>query len=254
VDPDVMEDFPPLRSGRAPSEVLALTRQRGIVLRRRRLILSRALPAVAVLILLAVPVAIARRSRGPTVRVTTPAVDGTTTTTAGSGSATAAAPTTTTVAPRGSTSPKPAQVTTTTALATTTTQPPVRCTQAESPMAAASDKNAYAPGQSVTVTVRMTNAGHAPCYQPAFSGARVTDASGRAVYELAVAASYGPNGPSAVQSGVSQTTTWQWGQQGCTGSTCSQAPPGSYHIELFFGEYPSVWTSPAVSVAISAGP
>jgi len=253
MDDDLTEQkFPSVASGRAPDELLVSARQRGLRLRRRRVIALRAVPILAAVLLLPIAV-LALRSPAASVRVTTPTANDVATTTTEQRAATTslaasptstAAPTTTAATPRSTTTIVAA------AAPTTTTAPPPPCARSESPMTSTTDKTTYAPGQTVTVTIQTTNGSTRPCYQPAYSGARVTDSSGATVAEVAVAPSYGPAGPTAVGPGQSRTTTWQWNQQGCSGSTCKQAGPGTYGIEVFFGAYPSTWTSPVARVTV----
>jgi len=248
------QDFPPLASGRTPSQVLASTRQRGVQLRRRARVL-RAAPVLAGLALVPI-VALALRSPSTATRVSTPPAAGesTTTTEQGPAGTNQAGNSTTTSTPRTTTTSARAATTTTAgaraAESTTTAPPPSPCARSQSPMSTTTDKTTYLPGQTVAVAVRTTNTSAKPCYQPGYSGARVTDSSGAVVFEVAVAASYGPGGAAAVAPGESRTVTWQWDQRGCSGSTCKQVGPGTYNIELFFGDYPSVWTSPKAQITV----
>jgi len=226
-----------MHSGLSPAEVLGLVQARGRRLYRRRVLVARAVPAVAV-IALAVPLtaALAHGSAQQT-RVVTPATDQTTTTTGNVPSTTAApAGTTTTAAPATSTTTSHPITTAPPATTTTTTAPAQDCTPSALTVVVATDQPSYHLGQNVAVTATIQNKSSTPCYAPALTDAIVRDSNGNPQWAMGVRAE-GSAHTTPLGPGEKRSSTWNWNQKLCqtANQPCNQAPAGTYRAETRWG-------------------
>lgn len=237
-------------------ELLSRVRQRGEQLRQRRR-LAYGLSVPALLLLVAVPAALAlSRPDGNRTMVAADGAGRATTTVAPpvisltplpatespttSGPSTSLTPPPTTAASRmtttsdqrvGPTSSLPATTVPPTSTTTTTLS---MCDRAQLAMTATStDKGSYAPGETVNARVTLTNTSSRPCwFDSGTRSIRVQNATGADVYGIGVSVLYAEH-PPVIQPGEKSEAGMTWDQKVMEGNT--QAPPGLYTVRLTVG-------------------
>jgi hypothetical protein len=245
---------------RPRSELLAAARRRGEQLRqRRRLAYGLAVPAV--LLVVAIPAALALNGEGG--RPTTVAASGGGTVTTMSTTTSTAAPTTTEVPAPTSLVPPPTvavRVTSTTSRpvttepattvlpTTTTTTPDIGpCDRSKFTLSRpTTDKASYWPGEEIVVRSTLAFNVTKPCGSAVSTRSlKVLDASGKEVFGLAVVVDYISQPIHAP--GETEVIQHRWSQVSFV--TNSQAAPGTYTLVMTADEL----QSPAGSVQLVAG-
>lgn len=237
-----------MASGRDPEAVFEAVQHRGLALRRRKHALVTG-SALAVALMLAIPVASALGPDGPQRLNVADQGDTATTTTAPD---TPPAETTTTTTT--TTEPGPQQPTTTPSTtakpkappATTTTTAPEyrRCENSEVAATVRTDRAEYAATQPVVATATVRNTSSEPCYFPEeYRYIAVYNEAGEEVMSMSVESlqdsSYQPD---PLQPGAERTYNWTWDQSDCRDHVypCKRAAAGKYAVEFGWGSWPNV--------------
>lgn len=105
---------------------------------------------------------------------------------------------------------------------------PAPCPASEVRVTVATDRPAYASGQTVQGSSTLENRSASACLLPTRAFFRIVNAAGKDVSSFAYTADF--RMPVRADPGKTFTSIFTWDQKDCTGSACAQAPPGTYTV------------------------
>ncbi|HEV2757955.1 MAG TPA: hypothetical protein VGV86_00175 [Acidimicrobiales bacterium] len=100
------------------------------------------------------------------------------------------------------------------------------CPAADVTVSVTTEKDAYAPGETVRGSSTLANGSTTTCLLPTRAFFRVLDASGKTVGSFAYTLEL--RMPVKAEPGKTFTSAFVWDQKDCSGSSCLQVPAGTY--------------------------
>jgi hypothetical protein len=102
------------------------------------------------------------------------------------------------------------------------------CPQSDVKVTVATDRAAYAPGQTVQGSSTLENRSATACMLPTRAFFRILDGAGKDVGSFAYTMEF--RYPVPAEPGKTFTSTFTWDQKDCAGPACVQVPPGTYTV------------------------
>ena len=102
------------------------------------------------------------------------------------------------------------------------------CPPSEVRVTVATDRAAYAPGQTVQGSSTLENRSGSACLLPTRAFFRIVNSAGKDVSGFAYTLEF--RMPVRAEPGKTFTSTFTWDQKDCAGPACVQAPPGTYTV------------------------
>ena len=100
------------------------------------------------------------------------------------------------------------------------------CPAADVTVSVTTEKDTYAPGETVRGSSTLTNRSTTTCLLPTRAFFRILDASGKTVGSFAYTLEL--RMPVKAEPGKTFTSSLLWDQKDCSGSSCVQVPAGTY--------------------------